>query len=149
MRLRDVFPRRSFPRRSERVRGPPRLPILLVLAGVGLGLLPIVPQISIDPDVIFVIVLPPLLYSAAVAMPWHEFRANLAPILGMAIGLVFGIMRLINFAQGDLITIGGDKRLQDKMQLRFFGSRHKSTLSQKSSRTQKRRSPSTPSWASW
>lgn len=63
-------------------------PILLVLAGVGLGLLPIMPAISIDPDVIFVIVLPPLLYSAAVAMPWHEFRANLAPIVGLAVGLV-------------------------------------------------------------
>lgn len=70
-------------------------PILLVLAGVGLGLLPIVPDIKIDPDLIFVVVLPPLLYAAAVAMPWHEFRADLWPITGLAVGLVLLTMAAV------------------------------------------------------
>lgn len=70
-------------------------PILLVLAGVGLGLLPIVPNITIDPDLIFVVVLPPLLYSAAVAMPWHDFRSDLWPIMGLAVGLVLVTMAAV------------------------------------------------------
>lgn len=70
-------------------------PILLVLAGVGLGLMPIVPRITIDPDLIFVVVLPPLLYSAAVAMPWDDFRADLWPILGLAVGLVLVTMAAV------------------------------------------------------
>lgn len=71
---------------AQRVAFP--FPILLVLAGVGLGLLPVVPDIKINPDLIFVVVLPPLLYSAAITMPWHEFRSNLGEILGLAVGLV-------------------------------------------------------------
>lgn len=63
-------------------------PILLVLAGVGLGLTPGFPQLSIDPDVVFLACLPPLLYAAAVRMPWHEFRASLIPIGSLAVGLV-------------------------------------------------------------
>lgn len=70
-------------------------PILLVLAGVGLGLLPVVPDIKIDPDLIFVVVLPPLLYAAALAMPWHDFRADLWPITGLAVGLVLLTMAAV------------------------------------------------------
>lgn len=70
-------------------------PILLVLAGVGLGLLPIVPNVTIDPNLIFVVVLPPLLYSAAAAMPWHDFRADLWPITGLAVGLVLVTMATV------------------------------------------------------
>ena len=63
-------------------------PILLVLAGVGLGLAPGFPQLSIDPDVIFLACLPPLLYASAVRMPWHEFRASIVSITSLALGLV-------------------------------------------------------------
>ena len=78
-------------------------PILLVLAGVGLGLAPRFPSISIDPDVIFLGCLPPLLFSAAIRMPWHHFRENIAPITGLALGLVLVTAGVIGFAAHSLI----------------------------------------------
>lgn len=78
-------------------------PILLVLAGAGLGLAPGFPSISIDPDVIFLGCLPPLLFSAAIRMPWHQFRENLAPISGLALGLVLVTAGAIGFAAHALI----------------------------------------------
>lgn len=47
-------------------------PVLLVLAGLGLSLLPGIPTIVIDPELIFVVFLPPLLYEAAWAISWKE-----------------------------------------------------------------------------
>lgn len=78
-------------------------PILLVLAGAGLGLAPGFPELAIDPDVIFLGCLPPLLYSAAIRMPWHEFRANLLPIGSLAIGLVLATTAAVGTAAWLLI----------------------------------------------
>jgi Na+/H+ antiporter len=63
-------------------------PIVLVLGGLLLGLVPSLPHISLSPHLVFELFLPPLLFSAAVFMPWPEFKANLRPILLLAIGLV-------------------------------------------------------------
>src|SRR5579872_1970432 len=63
-------------------------PILFVLGGLGLGLIPGLPKISLDPDLVFLCFLPPLLYPAALFTSWRDFRANLRPILLLAIGLV-------------------------------------------------------------
>src|SRR5262245_41654885 len=63
-------------------------PIFLVIAGLGLGLVPGVPQIPIDPDLIFLIVLPPLLYIAAFYTGLQSLRANLGTISSLAVGLV-------------------------------------------------------------
>jgi CPA1 family monovalent cation:H+ antiporter len=63
-------------------------PIFLVIGGGVLGLVPGVPRIDIDPDVIFLIVLPPLLYIAAYFTPVRGLRANLATITSLAVGLV-------------------------------------------------------------
>ena len=52
-------------------------PIFLVIGGLILGLVPGVPRIHIDPDMIFLIVLPPLLYIAAFYTPIQNLRANL------------------------------------------------------------------------
>jgi monovalent cation/hydrogen antiporter len=62
--------------------------ILLVLAGVGLGLPSALPEIKLSPDVVLLLVLPPIIYSASVAMSWNEFRSNLRPIALLAIGAV-------------------------------------------------------------
>jgi Na+/H+ antiporter len=62
--------------------------ILLVLAGVGLGLPAAVPNVELSPEVVLLLVLPPIIYSASVAMSWNEFKSNLRPIALLAIGCV-------------------------------------------------------------
>ncbi len=63
-------------------------PILLVVGGATLGLLPGVPDVTLDPEVVLVIVLPPLLYSAAFFSSLRDLRDNLRPISLLAVGLV-------------------------------------------------------------
>jgi len=63
-------------------------PVLLVLAGGLLGLVPGLPAIELNPNLIFFIFLPPLLYEASYQMSWHEFVANRRPITLLAVGLV-------------------------------------------------------------
>jgi len=69
-----------------------RLPLpyatVMVLAGLGISFVPHLPKISISPEYIFLLFLPPLLYSAAWQMPWREFRRNMRPILLLAVGFV-------------------------------------------------------------
>jgi monovalent cation/hydrogen antiporter len=64
-------------------------PIVLVVAGALLGFVPGIPRIALDPDIIFFVILPPLLYAAAWTTSWREFRFNLVSILLLAFGLVF------------------------------------------------------------
>src|SRR5213078_657705 len=71
---------------SERVRLP--MPILLVIAGIALALLPGVPSIELDADFVMLALLPPLIYFAAFTMSWQAFCAHLRPILLLAIGCV-------------------------------------------------------------
>lgn len=63
-------------------------PIVLVIAGLLLSFVPGTPKISLNPDMIFLLVLPPLLYSAAWLTSWRDFKANLVSILLLAFGLV-------------------------------------------------------------
>src|SRR5262249_43525146 len=63
-------------------------PILLVIGGLLLGLIPGVPRVDVDPDLIFLLVLPPIVYIAAFFTPLRSLRANLGPIGSLAIGLV-------------------------------------------------------------
>ena len=62
--------------------------ILLVVVGVALALVPGLPQVQLVPELVLLLVLPPLIYSAGVAMSWREFRFNLRPIGLLAIGCV-------------------------------------------------------------
>ena len=64
------------------------LAILLVITGVGLALVPGLPRIELAPEFVLLLVLPPIIYSSAVAMSWREFRFNLRPISLLAIGCV-------------------------------------------------------------
>src|SRR5271155_2403632 len=63
-------------------------PVLLVIGGLALGFVPGVRPVQLDPDLVFLFLLPPLLYPAATFTSWRDFRANLRPILLLAIGLV-------------------------------------------------------------
>ncbi|MEU6088343.1 Na+/H+ antiporter [Streptomyces sp. NPDC047085] len=63
-------------------------PSLLVVAGLAVALLPGTPQIEISPEIIGLVVLPPLLYASAEDMPWRELRAVWKPVGILAIGLV-------------------------------------------------------------
>jgi monovalent cation/hydrogen antiporter len=63
-------------------------PIALVLGGGVLGFVPHLPQLQLDPQYLLVIVLPPILYQAALLTSWRDFKANLRPISLLAIGLV-------------------------------------------------------------
>lgn len=62
--------------------------ILLVVAGIALALLPGLPRIVLAPELVLYGILPPLLYSAGVAMSWREFRFNLRSITLLAFGCV-------------------------------------------------------------
>lgn len=63
-------------------------PLSLAVVGIALSFVPSIPHPEVDPEVILTVVLPPLLYSAAVNMPAVDFRRNLKPITGLAVLLV-------------------------------------------------------------
>lgn len=63
-------------------------PILLVLGGVGLAFVPGIKPIRLQPELVFVIFLPPLLFPAALFTSWRDFHANLRPISLLAVGFV-------------------------------------------------------------
>src|ERR1700742_75095 len=63
-------------------------PIFLFLGGVVLSLMPGLPHISLNPDVIFLVVLPPLLYIGGFNTSWPDFQHNIVSILLLAFGLV-------------------------------------------------------------
>jgi CPA1 family monovalent cation:H+ antiporter len=63
-------------------------PSLLVVAGVAVGLLPWIPAVHIAPDVIGVVVLPPLLYASAETIAWRDLRTVWRPVTVLAFGLV-------------------------------------------------------------
>jgi Na+/H+ antiporter len=63
-------------------------PILLVIAGLSLALVPGLPIIRLDPELVFLVFLPPILWSAAYFTSFREFRQNIRPISLLAVGLV-------------------------------------------------------------
>src|SRR3982074_2945274 len=71
---------------ARKIRVP--YPILLTMGGVVLALVPGLPAIHLEPELIFSLFLPPLLYPAAIFTSWRDFRANLRSILPLAIFLV-------------------------------------------------------------
>src|SRR5450432_539995 len=62
--------------------------ILLLLAGIALAFVPGMPSLELPPELVLLVVLPPLIYSANVAMSWREFKHNLRPIILLAVGCV-------------------------------------------------------------
>ena len=81
-------------------------PILLVLGGLAIGFVPGVPEVELDPDLVLLIFLPPLLYAAAFFSNLRELRAN-APVIGvLSIGLV--IATTVAVAAASHVVIGLD-----------------------------------------
>jgi CPA1 family monovalent cation:H+ antiporter len=64
-------------------------PIILIVAGIAIGFTPSLPKISIDPEIIFLIFLPPLLYDAAFNISMNDFKTQFNTITTLAITLVF------------------------------------------------------------
>jgi CPA1 family monovalent cation:H+ antiporter len=67
-------------------------PILLVLGGLALGFVPGIPHLTLDPDVVLVAILPPLLYAAAFFTSLRDLRANIRSLSLLALGLVLTTM---------------------------------------------------------
>jgi Na+/H+ antiporter len=67
-------------------------PIVLVLGGAALGLIPGAPRFRMDPELVFFVFLPPLVYSAAFLSSASELRANARPIFLLAVGRVVATM---------------------------------------------------------
>lgn len=63
-------------------------PILLVLAGIAIGFAPWFSTISLNPEIVFLIFLPPVLYAAAWSTSWFDFKASARPISLLAVGCV-------------------------------------------------------------
>ncbi|TPQ27100.1 Na+/H+ antiporter [Bradyrhizobium guangdongense] len=79
--------------------------ILLMLAGVGLAFVPGMPPVELPPELVLLMVLPPLIYSASVAMSWREFRNNLRPIVLLAVGAVIFTAAMVATATHYLIGL--------------------------------------------
>ena len=62
--------------------------ILMMLAGIALAFVPTMPAFALPPELVLLVVLPPLIYSSSVAMSWREFKRNLRPIVLLAVGCV-------------------------------------------------------------
>jgi CPA1 family monovalent cation:H+ antiporter len=84
-------------------------PIVLVIGGLLVSLIPNVPQISLNPDVVFLTLLPPLLFFAAYHTSWQRFRTNLTGILLLAFGLVGFTVAALALVSGWLLP-GFDHR---------------------------------------
>ena len=84
--------------------------ILLVVAGIGLALAPGLPRIELAPELVLLGILPPLIYSAGVAMSWREFRFNLRPITLLAFGCVVfttcAVAAVAHFVLGMPLAVG-------------------------------------------
>jgi CPA1 family monovalent cation:H+ antiporter len=79
---------------ARRLRVP--YPILLTIVGGILGGLPIFPNIELDPNLVFFVFLPPLLFAAGWQLSWREFQSNFGRVLRLAVGLViFTILVLV------------------------------------------------------
>ena len=71
---------------SRRFKTP--YPIVLVIGGLLLSFIPNLPRISLNPAIVFLVLLPPLLFAAAYNTSWHDFRFHLVSVLLLAFGLV-------------------------------------------------------------
>ncbi|PRY04470.1 Na+/H+ antiporter [Paraburkholderia sp. BL25I1N1] len=80
-------------------------PIVLVVAGVLISFIPGLPKFTLNPDIVFLMLLPPLLFHAAWQTSWREFHYNIVSILMLAIGLVIFTVLGVALASLSLFTL--------------------------------------------
>src|SRR5437764_7541551 len=76
----------AFTLLAERITIPD--PVLLAAVGILLSFVRVFPSIKLNPELVLLAMLPPLVYSSAVELSWEEFRGNARPISLFAVGLV-------------------------------------------------------------
>ena len=81
-------------------------PIMLVIGGLGLGFAPGVPEVELDPEVVLIVLLPPLLYAAAFFTPLRELRRNVRAISLLAVGLVLATMVAVAVVAHEALGFG-------------------------------------------
>src|SRR5215211_6678614 len=89
----------------SRIVGVP-YPITLVLGGCVIGFVPGVPDVELDPDLVLLIFLPPLLYGAAFFTSLRDLRANARPIALLSIGMVIVTMGAVAVVAHEAIGLG-------------------------------------------
>src|SRR3954451_23598998 len=80
-------------------------PVVLVLGGALLGVLPGLPDAKLDPDLVLVIFLPPLLYSAAFFANLRDLRTDLRPITLLSVGLVLATILVVAWVAHHLVGL--------------------------------------------
>ena len=80
---------------ASRFRTP--YPVLVVLGGLLLGFIPGVKPIALDPDIVLLLFLPPLIFSSAWSTSWRDFRKGFVSISLLAVGLVLATVVLVAF----------------------------------------------------
>jgi Na+/H+ antiporter len=70
-------------------------PIVLVLGGLAIGFVPSLPDLELDPDVVFLVFLPPLLHAAGWIASPRELKAEVRPLALLAVGLVLATMAVV------------------------------------------------------
>ena len=87
---------------ARRIRVPPA--ILLVLVGLALAVVPGLPAMELAPQLVLLVILPPVIYWSGVTMSWREFRANLQPISLLAVGCVVFTTVAVAIAAHELLN---------------------------------------------
>src|ERR1700736_1733200 len=82
--------------------------IRLRLPGIALAFVPGMPTLELPPELVLLVVLPPLIYWASVAMSWREFRYNLRPIILLSVGCVIFTALAVAAATHYLIGFAGE-----------------------------------------
>lgn len=85
-------------------------PIILVIGGLILSLIPGMPRFTLTPEIVFVVFLPPLIFSGAFNTSWRDLKVNFEPIFLLAVGLVAFTAIGIAFVAGTMLH-GFDWRL--------------------------------------
>lgn len=81
-------------------------PILMVIGGLGLALIPDLPNVELEPELVLLVLLPPLLYAAAFFTPLRELKRAIRPISFLAVGLVLATMVVVAVVAHEALGFG-------------------------------------------